>query len=188
MEARLVILACVAGIIVLGACGSSGGNKKGNARIDTNPTLPQAGNGSQGSAKACALVTQTDAGDLFGNQAAQTPDVTGGSGARSTCVWKAETDPGSTTKDQKYLLQVRVYPNTNYYTGAKSQGGTSVKGVGDKAIVRSTPTTLTLTFVKKGQTVSIAYSILGFQGAPVQNPKSQQDSLVRIGKQAASRL
>jgi hypothetical protein len=176
------------GALALGACSSSGGNKHGNARIDTNPTLPAAANGSKGSAKACSIVTQSDAGDLFGMQAAQTPDVTGGSGATSTCVWKAETDPGSTTKDQKYLLQVRIYPNTDYYTGVKSLGGTSVKGVGDKAVVRSTPTTDTLAFVKKGQTVDIAYSITGFQGRPTADPKSQQDTLVRIGKQAASRL
>jgi hypothetical protein len=187
MKFRLAVLACV-GALALGACSSSGGNKNGNARIDTNPTLPAAGNGSQGSAKACRIVNQSDAGDLFGTPASQTPDVTGGAGATSTCVWKAETDPGSTTKNQKYLLQVRVYPNSNYYTGLKSLGGTKVNGVGDKAIVRSTAATDTLAFVQKGQTVSIAYSITGFQGAPVQNPKSQQDTLVRIGKQAASRL
>src|SRR5262249_16414938 len=150
MKTRLVAFACVAGIIALGACGSSGGSK-GNSRIETSPTLPQAGNGSQGSAKACSIVTQTGAGHLFGTQAAQTPDGTGGSGATSTCVWKAETNPGSTTKNVKYQLQVRIYPKTNVYDGVKAQHATSVKGVGDKAVVRAAASTLTLAFVKKGQ-------------------------------------
>lgn len=188
MKVWFVALVCF-GALVFGACSSSGGgNKTGNARIDTKPTLPAPGNGSQGSAQACRVVTEAEAADLFGNPAAQTPDPTGGTGATSTCVWQAETNPGSTTKNVRYVLQVRIYPGTNYYTGARSQGASSVKGVGEKALVRSAGQTLTLTFVKKGQTVSIVYSINGFQGSAQQNPKSQQKTVVAIGKQAAARL
>ncbi len=181
MNSRLVALVCF-GALALGACSSSGGGgeNKAGARIDTKPTLPAPGNGSQGSAKACSIVTEANATKLFGTKAAQAPDVTGGTGATSTCVWKAGD------ANNEHLLQVRVYPNTNYYDGAKALGGSSVKGLGDKAIVRSAGTLLTLTFVQDGQTVAMSYSITGSDAQ--KKPESQTKTVESIGKQAAARL
>ncbi len=191
MKVRLVVLACIA-MLALGACSGGGSSsdaaKKAGSRIDTHPTLPAPANGLQGSAKACATVTQTQANNLFGNQATSTPDPSGGTGATSTCVWKFESNPGSTTQNTKYVLQARIYPGTSYYDAEKKLGGKSVKGVGQKANVRSNTSTLTLSFVKNGQTVVIEYSILGFQGTAQKSPKDQQAAVVKIGKQAASRV
>lgn len=186
MRVRFVVAACFGAfalMLTLGACSSgsstSGGASKSGGRIDTKPTLPEPGNGSQGSDEACSIVTQAQVSKLFGNHAAQTPDPTGGTGATSTCVWT-----GNANQNSKRVLQVRIYPNTDYYTGAKALGGSSVKGVGEKAVVRSAGPLLTLTFVKNGQSVAIEYSITGSE----QNPKSQRKSLVAMGKQAASHL
>jgi len=181
VKIRLVALVC-AGTIALVAC-SSGGSKSAGRRVSAQPA-----SSGKGGAQACSIVSQADASTLFGHPAGEIPDASGGIGASSTCIWKSDTDAGSTTKNVSYLLQVRVFPDTIHYSDQIAQTATKLDDVGDKAYVQSLGVIETVTLVHKGQTVTIAYSINGFGGSVHTEARSQRTELVALAKQAAGRM
>jgi len=93
VKIRLVALVC-AGTVALVAC-SSGGSKSSGGRVSAQP----ASSGGKSGAQACSIVSRADASTLFGHPAGEIPDASGGIGASSTCIWKSDTDDGSTTKN-----------------------------------------------------------------------------------------
>ena len=107
---RVAVAGALLAILVAAAACGGASNKTGLANVKStngNGGSSSTSGSSGASAAACKLVTQNDATALFGHPAAQTTDASAGNGLdQSSCIWKADTAPG-TANGQDYLLQIR---------------------------------------------------------------------------------
>jgi len=181
--------ALLAILVTAAACGgssnkasnsaSAGGTNRGNSKSTSGS--------SSASVAACKLVTQSDATALFGHPAAQTTDASAGNGLdQSSCIWKADTAPG-TANGQDYLLQIRTYNQSAFFSPNAIPGSQSVSGVGDAAYTYGEGDLYTIVFKKGGEVVHIAYSIHDFTNGGM-NAKSQAAQLKSVAQAAAGRL
>jgi hypothetical protein len=180
--------------LVAGACGGSGSSQpSADAPAGTDGTTPAtAASGAPvvstqidgkdiASDAACNFVTQADATKLFGHHAESKPDPATSSLAKSVCLWGANADKGQ-EDDEIFLVQVRIYPNENFYGQRLFPDAKLLTGLGDKAFIHATGLGgQEVQFVRDGDTYAISYSVVAF-GKNKPKPDevaSQLEALVR---------
>ena len=162
LSSRRVFVAvrAVAVFTVLGAitgCGSSTGSKT------STPTKPPAGSGAGtiGTRNAkpkdlCALITATDAAQLFGESAEPMPSSGAEKLVSGLCLYH---HPGDALTIRN-LLQIRTYPGAQFYGERLFPKRRAVSGLGMKAFedVNTTTHKVVIQFVKNGSTGIVDYS------------------------------
>jgi hypothetical protein len=163
-DTRIVAAVAAVGAIALAGCGSSSGSS-GAATKPASGTPTSASASTTGKKiDVCKIVTPADAQAVVGGPVeVQAP--AGGEGlASGVCIYKA-----SGGGIRVSLLQVRVYPNPQFY-GQKALDHTKsidISGT-DKAFVRSGAggTSVDVQFVKDDKTGTISYTDTGATAAP----------------------
>lgn len=170
-------------LLVLAACGSSGGesspNSDGTTGSSTAPT-EKAGKG-KGKVDVCAVITAVDAAALFGESAEVQTSPSPEPLVSGLCIYSHPGDP----LDVRNLLQVRVYPGEQFYGERLFPNATKLKGFDAKGFVEVNPKAhkIDLQFVKGGRTGVIAYTT----GAGV-DIAAREDVVRTIGKKLAAAM
>src|SRR5262249_35142183 len=85
-----------------------------------------------------------------------------------------------------YTLLVYVYDGTTQYSSTRAKGAKAVDGLGERAFSVVRGDLVTVTFVKNGETIVVAYSITGLANHP--KASAATDDVIAFAKNAASRV
>jgi hypothetical protein len=110
---------------------------------------------------ACALVTQAEAAELFGEAADREQGVTVTDPAMiGECIWEHETPAGS------HQLQVRVWGSPQYYTPTDDDFTRPLE-VGERGYVRvHSASGVDIAWVQGGRVYELSYFTVGAPGFP----------------------
>ena len=162
---RSAALVATASLLLATGCGddSTSGGSAGSAG--------SAGSGGSSSIDACAIVTQQDATDLFGETATQGTGQSGHPASLGECEWEWEN-----AEAHGHLLQFYVWDGAQYYTEPPDF---QPLAVGEKGYIRVVASSIDMGWVQDGKTLGLNYSTFGTSVTPASTKETEMKALAQ---------